>query len=102
MKFLIKISIPIETGNESLRDPQFGAKMKTLLSEIKAEAAYFTAVDGQRGGYIIVNMDDASQIPAVAEPIFLWLDADIEFIPVMLPQDLEKAGPAIAAAVKKW
>jgi hypothetical protein len=102
MKYLVRLSIPIETGNDALRDPQFGAKMKTLLTDIKAEAAYFTTVDGQRGGYFVVNMDDASQIPAIAEPIFLWLNADVEFIPVMLPQDLEKAGPAIAAVVKKW
>ena len=102
MKYIIKVAMSIEAGNKALVDPQFGAKMKQLLTDIKAEAAYFTAVDGQRGGYIVVNMDDASQIPAIAEPLFLWLHADLEFIPVMVPADLEKAGPAIAAAVKKW
>ena len=102
MKYLLKMSFSIEAGNKALMDPQFGAKMKQYLSDIKAEAAYFTAVDGQRGGYIILNMDDASQIPAIAEPLFLWLHADIEFLPVMQPQDLEKAGPAIGAAIKKW
>jgi hypothetical protein len=69
---------------------------------VGAEAAYFTSMDGHRGGYIIVNMKDASQIPAVAEPFFLWLGAKVEFIPVMTPEDLGKAGPSIAAAVKKW
>ncbi len=102
MKFLVKITIPIEAGNKAIKDPQFGAKMKSALAEVKAEAAYFSAVKGQRGGYIVVNADDASQIPAIAEPFFLWLNADLEFLPVMTPQDLEKAGPAIAAAVKKW
>ena len=76
--------------------------MKQLLTDLKAEAAYFTAVNGQRGGYIVVNFDDASKIPAFAEPFFLWLKADIEFIPVMTPEDLMKAGPAIEAATKKW
>ena len=102
MKYLVKIRFPVEAGNDAIKDPQFGAKMKSLLAEIKAEAAYFTAVDGQRGGFVVVNIDDASQIPAIAEPFFLWLHADVKFLPVMLPQDLEKAGPAIAAAVKKW
>ncbi len=102
MKYLLRVTIPIEAGNAALKDPQFGAKMKKLLGEIKAEAAYFTDVDGNRGGYIVVNMDDASQIPAISEPFFLWLNAELEFMPVMLPQDLEKAGPAIAAAVKNW
>jgi len=49
-----------------------------------------------------VNFDDASKIPAVAEPLFLWLKADLEFIPVMLADDLGRAGSAISAAVKKW
>jgi hypothetical protein len=43
-----------------------------------------------------------SQMAAMAEPLFYWLKADVEFIPVMLPQDLAKAGPAIGAAAKKW
>jgi hypothetical protein len=102
MKYLLKFSFPIEPGNAVLKDPRFGSKMRQLLADIKAEAAYFTAVDGQRGGYFILNVDEASQIPAIVEPLFLWLNADVELIPLMLPQDLEKAGPAIGAAVQKW
>ena len=102
MRYLVRFHIPIEAGNEALRDPGFGTRMQQLLSEINAEAAYFTAVDGQRGGYIVVNFDDASKIPAIAEPLFLWLKADVEFIPVMLIEDLGRAGSAIEAAVKKW
>jgi hypothetical protein len=50
----------------------------------------------------VLNLNDASEIPAVAEPFFLWLNAEIEFLPVMRPEDLQKAGPAIGAVVKKW
>jgi hypothetical protein len=102
MKYIMRVRIPMERGNEALRDPQFGHKMNELLTEIKAEAAYFTTITGQRGAFIIVNMNDASEIPAVAEPFFLWLNADIEFFPVMRPEDLAKAGPSIGAAADKW
>ncbi|MBI1891844.1 MAG: hypothetical protein HYS18_14450 [Burkholderiales bacterium] len=102
MRYLLKMRFPVEAGNAALADPEFGEKMKRLLSEIKAETAYFTAMSGQRGGYVVVNMDDASQIPAIAEPFFFWLKADIEFLPVMLPSDLADAAPAIAAAEKTW
>lgn len=102
MRYLVKFRIANEAGNEALRDPEFGNKMKQLLSDINAEAAYFTAVDGQRGGYIIVNFDDASKIPSIAEPLFFWFKADIDFMPVMVPEDLVKAAPAIGASVKKW
>jgi hypothetical protein len=102
MRYLMKVHFPNEAGNKAVSDPSFGAKMQQVLQEVGAEAAYFTTVDGQRGGYIVVNFDDASQIPAAAEPFFLWLKANVEFIPVMTPEDLGKAGPAIGAAVQKW
>ena len=102
MKYILKVKIPNPYGNELLKNPQFGMKMKEVLEEVKAEAAYFTTIDGCRGGYVVVNMNDASEIPAIAEPFFLWLNADIEFVPVMTPQDLGKAGPSIEAAAKKW
>jgi hypothetical protein len=102
MKYIMKVRMSVERGNEALSDPQFGHKMSELLAEIKAEAAYFSTIDGQRGAYVIVNMNDASEIPAIAEPFFLWLDADIEFLPAMRPEDLAKAGPSIGAVVNKW
>jgi hypothetical protein len=47
-------------------------------------------------------MHDASQIPAIAEPWFLAFNANVEIQPVMVPDDLMKAGPAIEQAVKKY
>jgi hypothetical protein len=102
MKYLMKVTFPNETGNLRIKDPQFGTKMKEILAEVKAEAAYFGTICGSRGCYIVVNIDNASQMPAIAEPLFLWMNADIDFIPVMTPEDLGKAGPSMEAAVKKW
>lgn len=102
MKFLMKISIPNEHGNKLLTDPKFATKMQKLLEEVKAEAAYFTTVNGCRGGYAVVNLNDASEIPGIAEPFFLWLKCELSFIPVMTPQDLGKAGSSIERAVKNW
>ena len=67
------------------------------MEDIKPEAAYFTALDGMRRGLFIVDVANASHIPAVAEPLFLGLGATVEFHPVMVAEDLMKAGPAIAA-----
>ena len=47
-------------------------------------------------------MDDASQIPAIAEPLFLGLDATVQIHPVMTPEDLEKATPAIEQAAQRY
>ncbi len=102
MKYIMKIRMSKESANKSVGDPQFGKKMQEILAEVKAEAAYFTTIEGRRGGYVIVNMDNASQMPAISEPFFIWLNAEIDFIPVMTLEDLGKAGPSIEAAFKKW
>jgi hypothetical protein len=103
MKFIMKMKMASgEAGNDLLRDPEFGKKMHELLTEVKAEAAYFTTICGSRGAFVVVNLNDASQMPAVAEPFFLWLKAEIDWYPVMTPEDLGKAAPAIEAANKKW
>jgi hypothetical protein len=102
MKYIMKVKMCLEQGNKAVSDPQFGHKMHELLTQIKAEAAYFTTICGHRGAYIVLNINDASEIPAISEPFFLWLHADVEYIPVMTPEDLAKGGPGIAAAVQKW
>jgi len=102
MKYIMKVSMPVEKGNERIKDPNFGKVMQEILTEIKAEAAYFTTVCGNRGGYIVVNLNDASQIPALAEPFFLRFNAEVTFMPVMTLEDLGKADASIQAAVKKW
>ena len=68
----------------------------------KPEAAYFTAEGGTRGATIVVNIDDASEIPALAEPWFLAFNAKVEVLPAMILEDLEKGGPGIENAVKKY
>ena len=100
MRFILKFSVPTEAGNEAIRDREFPAKLQQWLSDINAEAAYFAPVNGRRGGYIVVNLDDASKMPAFTMPLFLWLNAEVEWIPVMLPEDLAKVD--FEGAIKKW
>lgn len=69
---------------------------------LKPEAVYFTDDKGQRTAFLFLDMRDASQIPAIAEPWFLAFNASIEIHPVMVPDDLAKAGSAIEAAIKKY
>ncbi|MDQ6708369.1 MAG: hypothetical protein M3Z85_20610 [Acidobacteriota bacterium] len=99
MRFLLKISFPVESGNAAAKKDGFKA-IQSILEEQKPEAAYFVAENGKRTGILIINIEDASEIPAIAEPWFLALNAAIEVTPAMLPADLQKAAPAIAKAVK--
>jgi len=73
-----------------------------FFNDLKPEAASFLASNGKRTAMLFVEMQDASQIPALAEPWFLAFQASIEMVPVMIPEDLKKARPAIEQAVKKY
>jgi len=101
MRFLMKVSFPVEAGNASAKKDGFKA-IQEILQQQKPEAAYFLPVEGKRTGLLIVNFDDASQMAAFAEPWFLALNASVDFTPVMSPADLQKAGPAIEQAVKVY
>jgi hypothetical protein len=102
MRFLIKVSIPVEAGNAAAKAGKLGATIQSILADQKPEAVYFTDDNGQRTGFIFVEMQHASQIPAIAEPWFLAFNASVEIHPVMVPDDLAKAGSSIEAAVKKY
>jgi len=102
MRFLVKVNIPVEAGNRLAKAGKLGTTIQSILSDLKPEAAYFTDTNGQWTGFLFLEMQDASQIPAIAEPWFLAFNASIEIHPVMVPGDLAKAGSAIEAAVKKY
>ena len=102
MRFLVKVSIPVEAGNAAAKAGKLGATIQSILADLKPEAVYFADDNGQRTGFLFIEMQDASQIPAIAEPWFLAFNAGVEFHPVMVPNDLAKAGSSIDAAVKKY
>jgi hypothetical protein len=102
MRFLLKVNIPVDAGNAAAKAGKLGETIQSILADLRPEAVYFAADHGQRTGYIFLNMQDASQIPAIAEPWFLAFNAHVEMHPVMVPDDLMKAGPAIEQAVKKY
>jgi hypothetical protein len=101
MRCLLRVSFPVEAGNAAAKKDGFKA-IQSILDEQKPEAVYFVAENGKRTGLMFVNIDDASQIPAIAEPWFLAFNAEVEVTPAMIPADLQKAAPAIAKAVKTY
>jgi hypothetical protein len=103
MRMLLRVSIPVEAGNVAAKAGTLGSTIEKILADLKPEAVYFFADDdGQRSGSIVFDMQDTSQIPALAEPWFLAFNAKLSFRPVMNPQDLAKGGPGIDAAVKNF
>jgi hypothetical protein len=103
MRMLLRVSIPVETGNAAAKAGTLGSTIEQILADLKPEAAYFFADDnGQRSGSIVFDMKDSSEIPGIAEPWFLAFNAKVSFRPIMNPEDLGKAGPSIGKAVKQY
>ena len=100
MRMLMNVKIPHQTFNAAVKDGSAGGKLARILEAIKPEAAYFTEHNGQRGAVLIVDLPDASKIPALAEPWFLTFDADIHLHVCMTPEDLKHAG--LEELGKKW
>ena len=102
MRFLLKASFPVEAGNAKIKDGSLGETIQSILADLKPEAAYFTDNDGQRTALVFFDIEENSQIPGVVEPWFLAFNASIEIHPVMVPEDLAKAGPDFERTVKKY
>ena len=102
MRFLVKVNIPVEAGNAAAKAGKLGTTIQSILADLKPEAVYFTDEKGQRTAFVFLEMQDASQIPAIAEPWFLAFNASVEIHPVMVPEDLARAGGAIESVVKKY
>jgi hypothetical protein len=99
----MKVSIPVEAGNAAARSGSLGTTIKGILDELKPEAAYFISNEfGERCGYVVFDMKETSQIPAIAEPWFLAFNARLTITPAMTPQDLANAGSGIEQAVKTY
>lgn len=103
MRMLLRVSIPVEAGNAAARSGTLGSTVEKIVADLKPEAAYFFADDnGQRSCSIVFDLKDPSEIPGVAEPWFLAFNAKVSLRPIMNPQDLAKAGPAIGNAAKQY
>jgi hypothetical protein len=100
---LLRVSIPVEAGNAAVKDGTLGTTIEKILADLKPEAAYFYADDnGNRSGSVVFDLKDPSEIPGIAEPWFLAFNATVSLRPVMNPQDLSKAGPALDKAAKTY
>ena len=102
MRMMLKVNMSTRAANDLARKGQLGSAIQSILDDLKPEAAYFTDDNGERTGFIFFDLAEPSQIPAVAEPWFLTLNAKISFRPVMNSDDLAKAVPNIERAVKKY
>lgn len=98
MRTLVKASVPVEAGNKAIADGSLPRAIQDTLEKLRPEAAYFFTEAGRRCALFVIDLQDTSQIPAIAEPFFTLLNAEVDFRPVMSAQDLQRGLTTLAAA----
>jgi len=89
MRTLMTVQMDTDASNSAIRDGSLPKTLESTLEQLHAEAAYFTTRDGQRTAYIVFDLQDPTQIPQVAEPLFQGTKAKIDMSPVMNAEDLQ-------------
>lgn len=96
MRMMVRVSIPVESGNKGIQDGSLPKTIATFMEQYKPEAAYFMVENGSRTGYFFLDVADATLMPSIVEPFFINLKAEIWLKPVMnaaeLKAGLEKLG----------
>jgi hypothetical protein len=86
MRLLMKIAIPTVAENAVAGYPKFNEELRALFLALGAKATYSNTLDGRRCDYVLVDLDDVTQIPEVAEPVFRFLKVKPEFLPEVTPK----------------
>ena len=68
MRCMITCRIPMEKANELATAGSLGSTIQSIMEELKPEAACFSDIEDVSCGYIVVNIDDASQITTIVIP----------------------------------
>jgi hypothetical protein len=90
MRVMARVSMPVESGNRSVKDGRLPATIQRTAERWKPEAMYFTTFDGRRTAFMVFDMPESADIPAFAEPLFQELGAEVILAPVMNGDDLER------------
>lgn len=90
MRMMMKVQIDTEAGSRGIADGSLPQLMQQTLGQLQPEAAYFGPDNGVRTAFIVFDLEDPSQIPALSEPLFSAMKANIQMFPVMNQEDLQK------------
>lgn len=92
---MLKAQMDTAAATKAMQEGRMPTVMQSIMEKLKPEAAYFGPDNGHRTAFIIFQMDDPSQLPAISEPFFTEFNARVEVFPVMNRDDLERGMSAL-------
>jgi hypothetical protein len=102
MRCLLTARLDTEKGNQLIGSGRIAQVLQDALGDIKPEAAYFAPSAGRRTIFLIVDLADASELVAKLEPLWLTTGAEVDVIPVMVQEDLERGMQALGPNLGKY
>lgn len=102
MRMMIRFRFPTESGNDDLKAGKIDRTLPAIMEELQPEAAYFYSDHGYRAGHFIVDMTEGSQVLEFGERLWFGLGGEVEMVPVMTPEDIQKGLPSIPEIAKKY
>lgn len=90
MRTLLKVTLDIEAANKAIVDGTLAKVIESTVEAIHPEASYFLSDNGKRAAYFVFDLKDSADIPRIAEPFFMKLNAEVLLVPAMNYQDLKK------------
>ncbi|MCL7428814.1 DUF3303 family protein [Streptomyces sp. NPDC057806] len=90
MRVMLKATMDTEKGNEAIRSGRMPDVIKNAMEKLRPEAAYFGPEGGRRTCWMVLDLQDSSQLPPMAEPFFTELNAEVTVVPIMNAEDLQK------------
>ncbi len=90
MRTAMRVSIPVDAGNRSIQEGRMESALEKVLQSLKPEATYFYPDEqGRRNMFIVFDLKDPSDLPAISEPFFMELEAEVYMAPCMNKEDLK-------------
>ena len=90
MRVLLDVTIPVESGNATIKGGELPKLLMATIDQIRPESSYFYPKNGKRHFQMVFDLKDSSQIPPIAERLFEELNAEVSLTPVMNLEDLKK------------
>jgi hypothetical protein len=98
MRTMMKVQMDMEAGSEAIADGSLPQLMQDVMERLEPESAYFGPEGGVRTAFIVFNLKDSSQLPALSEPLFSTVKANIQVFPMSSALRLE---PGVAPRAER-
>ena len=90
MRMLVEVTIPVEPGNDPIKDGRLPKTIAAAVEQLRPEAMYFYPKHGRRHAIWVVDLKDPSEIPPLFDRFVGELNAEVEISPVMTLEELQK------------